>query len=143
MNTQNNTRPPGPFQIKAGETLTNKEGRILKLSHSGGAPQVVLPNDLADVPDYLLLNGGASGEDVKVEALNRDKAVRVRLTGTCNPGDELTHAAIDGTNDGAVRTLPIAADTYFVFLRAEEAGVDGQLVLARPILNPRAVVVTE
>ncbi len=143
MNTQSNTRPEGPFTIRAGENLTGLEGRLVKLSHSTGTPIVVLPNDVADVPDFLLLEGAASGADVSVLPLAAAGNFRVRLDGTCNPGDELTLAAINGTNDGKVRTLPIAADTYFVFLRAQEAGVDEQLVLCRLVLNPRAVVVTE
>ncbi len=142
MKLQNNTRPAGPFQIKAGEDLTDLEGRVLVLSHSGGVPHVILPNDVSDVPSYVLLEGGASGEDVTVEALEPSKAVRIRLDGTCNPGAELTLGAINGSNDGKVRTLPVAADTYFVFLRAEESGVDEQLTLCRVILNPRAVVVS-
>jgi hypothetical protein len=141
MNTQNNTRPAGPFQILAGEDLTDLEGRLVKLTHDGGVPEVVLPNDVDDKPQYLLLEGGEDGEEVKVVAIDPSNAVRVRLDGTCNPGDELTLGAINGTNDGKVRTLPVAADTYYVFLRAEEAGVDEQLVLARPILNARSVVV--
>lgn len=139
--TQTNTQA-GPFRVLAGEALTGLEGRLVKLTHDTGVPEVILPNDVDDKPDYILLEGGADGELVTVEALDRSKQFRVRLDGTCNPGDELTLGAIDGTNDGKVRTLPVAADTYFVLLRAEEKGVDEQLVLCRPILNARSVVVT-
>ena len=55
---------------------------------------------------------------------------------------KLTLAAINGTNDGKVRTVPAAADTYWVAFRAEEAGVDEQLVKARLLPNPGALVVT-
>jgi hypothetical protein len=142
MKLQNNTRPAGPFQVKAGENLTDLEGRVVKLSHTGGVPEVILPNDVDDKPQYVLIEGGAAGEDVTVQALNSAEAVRIRLDGTCNPGVELTLGAINGTNDGKVRTLPATADTYYVFLVAEEAGVDEQLVLCRPILNARSVVVS-
>ena len=140
MNTQNDTRE-GRFEVLAGEDLTGKEGCLVKLTHDTGIPEVILPNDVADVADYLLIDGGADGTSVTVEPLERHSAVRVRLDGTCNPGDELTLAAIDGTTDGQVRTLPVAADTYFVILRAEEKGVDGQLLLCRLLPNPRAVTV--
>lgn len=134
--TQSNTQP-GLFKVLAGEDLTGKEGCLVVLTHDSGVAEVQLPGDVADVADYLLLEGGEDGEQVTVVALDRERNWRVRLSGTCNPGDELTLAAINGTNDGQVRTIPVAADDYFVFLKAEEAGVDGQLVKCRPILNAR------
>jgi hypothetical protein len=138
--TQSNSQP-GPFPVLAGENLTGMEGRIVKLTHDNGVPEVILPNDVADFADLLLLDGGADGKLVTVVALDRSRSFRVRLDGTCNPGDELTLAAINGTKDGMVVKTPATADTYFVFLRAEEKGVNTQLVLVRPILNPRTVVV--
>lgn len=139
---QNDTRKPGPFQVLAGEDLTGMEGRRVKMSHSNGIPEMLLPNDVADIADYILLEGGEDASYVTVEALSPDKAVRVRLKGTCNGGDELALGAVDGTDDGKVRTLPATADIYYVSMRAEEKGVDGQLVLARPILNARLVTVS-
>jgi hypothetical protein len=132
----------GPFPVLAGENLTGMEGRLVKLTHDGGIAEVILPNDVADEADYLLLEGGADGEYVTVVALDRETNFRVRLDGTCNPGDKLTLAAINGTNDGKVRTVPVTADTYWVALRAEEAGVDEQLVKCRLLPNPGALVVT-
>jgi hypothetical protein len=140
--TQSNV-PSDPFKSElAGENLTGKEGCLVKLTHDGGVPEFILPNDVADEADYLLLEGGADGTKVTAVALSRDQAVRVRLSGTCNPGDKLTLGAIDGTHDGHVRTVPVAADTYWVALRAEEVGVDEQLVLCRLLPNPGALVVT-
>lgn len=139
--SQTNTKE-GPFTVLAGEDLTGKEGRVVKLTHDTGVAEVVLPNDVADDELYLLLEGGADGQPVTVEAFSPHKQFRVKLDGTCNPGDDLTLGAIDGTNDGKVRTLPATADTYFLFLRAEEKGVDEQLVLVRPLLNARAVTVS-
>lgn len=131
----------GHFPILAGEDLTGLEGRLVKLTHVGGVPEVILPNDVADEADYLLLEGGEDGELVTVLALTRETNVRVRLQGTCNPGDKLTLGAINGADDGKVRTVPVAADTYWVALRAEEAGVDEQLVKCRLLPNPGALVV--
>jgi hypothetical protein len=129
--TQTNTKE-GPFQVLAGENLTGKEGRLVKLTHDTGVPEVILPNDVADEADYLLLEGSADASLVTVVALD----------GTCNPGDKLTLAAIDGTKDGAVRTIPATADTYWVALRAEEKGASGQHVKCRLLPNPGALVVT-
>lgn len=102
--TQTNTKE-GPFEVLAGENLTGKEGRVVKLTHDTGVPEVILPNDVADEADYLLLEGGADGTFVIVVAIDRQHNVRIVLDGTCNPGDKLTLAAIDGTKDGAVRTV--------------------------------------
>lgn len=137
---QSNTQP-GPFESRAGENLTGMEGRLVKLTHTGGVPEMKLPTSVDDKPDYLLLEGGAAGEPITVVALDRSGNCRVRLDGACNPGDELTLAAIAGVNIGKARTLPVAAGTYFVFLRAEEKGVDEQLVKVRPLLNARSVTV--
>ncbi len=142
MQTQSNLRPPGPFQILAGENLTGLEGRVVVLTHDNGIPEVILPNDVDDKPHLVLLDGGPDGSFVTVIPLTPGVPVRVRLDGTANPGAELTLGAINGTNDGKVRTLPATADTYFVFLRAEEKGVDEQLLLVTPILNARSVVVS-
>ncbi len=136
--TQSNTKA-GPFPVLAAVALT--AGLMVKLVNAGGVMKATLPADVDDKPDCLVLEDAAAGTLVTVLPLDRSQNVRVRLDGTCNPGDELTLAAINGANDGKVRTLPAAADTYFVFLRAEEIGVDEQLVLCRPILNPRSVIV--
>lgn len=139
---QSNTKE-GPFEVLAGENLTGKEGCLVKLTHDSGIAEVVLPNDVADEADYLLLAGGADASYVTVVAIDRSRNFRVLLDGTCNSGDKLTLAAIDGTHDGRVRTLPATADTYWVAFRAEEKGVDNQLVKLRLLPNPGAVVVTE
>lgn len=138
---QSNTQE-GPFQVLAGENLTGKEGCVVKMTHDTGIAEVILPNDVADEADYLLLEGGADATYVTVVAIDRSRQFRVRLDGTCNSGDKLTLAAIDGTNDGKVRTVPVAADTYWVGFRAEEKGVDEQLVKVRLLPNPGALVVT-
>ena len=59
----------------------------------------------------------------------------ITLKGTCNPGDVLVLADVATAADkGKVRTLPAAAGTYRVLGIAEQAGVDGQSVLARPAM---------
>lgn len=139
--TQSNTKE-GPFPVLCGENLTGMEGRVVKLTHDSGVPEVILPNDVADEADYLLLEGAADGELGTAIAITRERNIRIRLDGTCNPGDKLTLGAIDGSNDGKVRTVPVAADTYWVGFRAEEKGVDEQLVLCRLLPNPGPQVVS-
>jgi hypothetical protein len=45
-----------------------------------------------------------------------------------------------GANNGKVQALPAGAGTYLGVAVAEEAGIDGQLVLARPSLIGNIVV---
>jgi hypothetical protein len=133
----------GPFKVLAGENLTGMEGRVVKLTQDTGVPEVVLPTDVADEAEYLLLEGGVDGSEVTVLAIGRDCPVRLRLDGTCNPGDKLTLAAINGTNAGKVGTLKGDPGTYWLGFRAEEKGVDGQLVKCRLLPNPGAFIVAE
>lgn len=137
---QSNSRE-GPFQIKAGVDLTGKESFLVKSAHTAGAGEMRLPTALTDIPDYLVLEGAAAGKQATVVALHRGFNCRVRLSGTCNPGDELTQGAINGTDNGKVRTVPATTGSYTVLLKAEQKGVDGQLVLCRAALVPRVVVV--
>ena len=132
--TQSNTRY-GDFPIAAAEDLTGKEDRLVELVNSSGTAVVQLPSANTDYALYLLVEGAASGENVTVRPLTPERNVRVLLKGTCNPGDTLVLADVGTAADkGKVRALPASAGTYRGLLIAEEAGVDGQLVLARP--NP-------
>ena len=131
--SQTNTRV-GDLPVTAGEDLTGKEDRLVELVNSSGAA-VQLPSANTDYALYLLVEGAASGENVTVRPLTPERNVRVLLKGTCNPGDTLVLADVGTAADkGKVRALPASAGTYRGLLIAEEAGVDGQLVLARP--NP-------
>lgn len=137
--TQTNTKR-GPFRVLAGISLVGLEGCRVKLTHDTGVPEVVLPTDVDDKADYVVLEGAADGALCTVIELGDAGCCRVRLNGTCNPGDELT-LIVGGGNSGKSQTVPVGADTYYVSIRAEEKGVDEQLVLVRPILNARSVVV--
>ena len=54
---------------------------------------------------------------------------------SCNPGDQLVLADVATPADkGKVRVLPATAGTYRVLGIAEQVGVDGQLVLFRPVM---------
>ena len=82
---------------------------------------------------FVVIDGAEAGKNASLRPLNAERNVRVPLKGTCNPGDVLVLADVATAADkGKVRTLPTAAGTYRGLLIAEEAGIDGQLVLARP-----------
>ncbi len=130
--SQSNTRV-GQFQVLAGEDLAGKQDRLVKLTHDTGVAEVLLPSANSDHAVYLLIEGGADGTRVSVQPMQAERNVRLVLKGTCNPGDVLVLADVGTAADrGKVRVLPTEAGTYRGLAVAEEAGVDGQLVLARP-----------
>lgn len=120
--------------IPAGENLTDKEAHLVSLTHDTGAPEFILPAAVNDDADYVLIYGAPDTEPVTVRPLEPGRQVRVRLKGTCNPGDRLMLAdPATPADKGKVRTVPSANGTYRSFLRAEEKGVDGQVVLCRKV----------
>jgi hypothetical protein len=131
--SQSNTRV-GDFRVLAGETLTDKEGYLVKVTHDTQVPEVKLPASVDDYALFVVIEGAADAALVSVRPLQPDRNVRLVLKGTCNPGDVLVLAAIAGSDAGMVRVLPTAGGTYRGLAIAEEAGVDGQLVLARPAM---------
>jgi hypothetical protein len=102
------------------------------MTHDGGVPEVKLPDDVADKARYVVIEEAVDGSLCSVAPLHGDRNVRLKLKGTCNPGDVIVPAAIDGTADGKVQALPATPDVYFGIGIAEEVGVEGQLVLVRP-----------
>lgn len=138
--SQTNTRV-GDIRVAAGEDLTGKEGFLVKLTHDTGVPEVLLPTANSDYALYLVIEGDVDAANVSVRPVEARRNVRVKLEGTCNPGDVLVLADVATPADkGMVRALPAAAGTYRGLALAEEAGVDGQLVLARPAMLGDLVV---
>jgi hypothetical protein len=132
--SQSNTRV-GDIRVLAGEDLTGKEGRLVKMGHDGGVPEVTLPEANSDHVPYVLIEGAADAALVSVRPMQADRNVRVVLKGTCNPGDVMVLADVATAADkGKVRALPATAGTYRGIGIAEQAGVDGQLVLVRPAM---------
>jgi len=130
--SQSNTRV-GDFRVLAGENLTGMEGRLVKMGHDTGVAEVTLPGANSDHVPYVLIEGGADGNLVSVRPVQADRNVRITLKGTCNPGDVMVLADVATAADkGKVRVLPAAPGTYRGIAIAEQAGVDGQLVLVRP-----------
>ena len=137
--SQSNTRT-GDIRVRAGEALTGKEGYLTKMTHDTGVAEVKLPAAITDYALYVVKEGGADAALVSVQPIEANRNVRLKLKGTCNPGDVLVLAAIAGSDAGMVRALPVAGGTYRGLAVAEEAGVDGQLVLARPAMIGNIVV---
>ena len=129
---QSKTRS-GDIPVTAGEDLTGKENRLAKLANDSGALVAQLPAANSDLALFLVIEGAAEGKTASLRPLNPERNVRVTLKDTCNPGDTLVLADVATPADiGKVRALPAAAGTYRGLLIAEEAGIDGQAVLARP-----------
>ncbi len=139
---QSNTRS-GDIPVKAGENLSGKENLLAKLANSSGATVALLPAANTDLAFFLIIEGEESGKTASLRPLNPERNVRVTLKDTCNPGDVLVLADVATPADiGKVRALPSAAGTYRGLLIAEEAGIDGQSVLARPATGIGNIVVT-
>ncbi len=137
---QSNTRV-GSRPFVAGEDLRGHEGRLVKVWHKEGPPEVALPSDEADLAVYVLLEGAAQGETTAVLPLSPERNVRVTLLGSCDAGAVLVLADPSQAEDrGKVRELPVDAGTYRGLLIAEEPGVNGQQVLARPAMLGLLVV---
>ncbi|MDD5706465.1 MAG: hypothetical protein PHR35_11095 [Kiritimatiellae bacterium] len=138
--SQSNTRV-GDIRVLAGEDLTGMEDRLVKLSHDSGVAEVLLPTAIADYALYLVIEANTDAKLVSVRPVQAERNVRLVLKGTCNPGDVLVLADPGTAADkGKVRALPAVAGTYRGLAIAEEAGVDGQLVLARPAMLGNIVV---
>lgn len=132
--SQTNTRQ-GDFQVRAGEDLTGKEDCLVKLTNNAGNPEVKLPEANSDYALFLLTEGDAIAKNVTVRPIEAGRNVRIRLKGTCIPGNALVLADVATVADkGKVRVLPTVRGTYRVLAIAEEAGVDGQTVLCRPAM---------
>ena len=141
--SQTNTRV-GDIRVAAGEDLTGKEGLLVKMTHDSGVPELKLPAANTDYALYVVIEGVADTVTASVRPLEAGRNLRLRLNGTCNPGDVLVLADVGTAADiGKVRTLPAAAGTYRALAIAEEAGVDEQLVLSRPAMLGDITVVEE
>ena len=136
--SQSNTQV-GDIRVKAGMELIGKEGYLAKMNDAWG-PVVELVKFTGDRPLYVITEGAAVSKLASARPLDPGRNVRLILSGTCNPGNTLVVMVEAGANNGKVQALPAAAGTYLGVAVAEEAGIDGQLVLARPSLIGNIVV---
>lgn len=122
----------GQIVLMANEDLADKQGHLVKIVNNGGMPEAALPDSIDDLALYVLVDGDAAGGWVAVQPLSPDKNIRVVVKDACSPGQPLSLAIPDGTDDGKVRVIPSDPGSYRGLLIAEEAGIDGQLIKARP-----------
>jgi len=139
MNEQSNTQE-GAISVIANEALTGLEGYLAVLTEDTNVLEAKLPDTVTDLALFVIVEGAAAGSYAELMPLEPGRNVRVELEGTCNPGDILRLYTPDGSNDGKVCAIGATAGLYFSPGVAEEEGVDGQLVLMRPM--PRLVSVT-
>jgi len=123
----------GPIQLPGNADLTGREGFLLKVTSNSGAANFALIAAITDDANYICESGNVSGAYSQAAPLTPEQNVRAKLKGTCVPGDRLVLADPSNAGDeGKLRKLPATSGTYTVLAVAEETGVDGQLVLARP-----------
>ena len=128
--SQSNTRV-GDIRVKAGGDLTGRNGYLAKMTDVFG-PAVDLVKFAGERPLYVVIEGAAPGSMASVRPLDPGRNIRLKLSGTCNPGQVLVAIVDDAMTCGMVQALPVAPGTHLGVAVAEESGIDGQLVLARP-----------
>lgn len=131
--SQSNTQA-GQIVLNSSEDLQDKEGYLVKIINTSNVPEWALPDAESDLALFIITDGGDEDENTAALPLSPDRNVRLKLSGTCVPGDILVLASIDGKKDGMVKVLPAVGGTYRGLAIAEEVGVDGQLVKARPAM---------
>ena len=114
----------GGMGFAAGEDLSLKVGCLVKLN-SGG--DLVLPTSAADITPYVVICGADTGYLCVAVPLTSAGNCRIKLSGTCEAGDLLV-----SKGDGRVEKGVLGGTALPIGL-AEEAGIDGQFVLARPL----------
>ena len=74
--SQSNTRS-GSIRVLAGEDLTDKAGYLVKMTHDGGVPEVMLPGDVAHYARYVVIEEAVDGALCSVAPLHGDRNVRL------------------------------------------------------------------
>jgi len=114
----------GSLGFPAGADLTLATGRLAKLNSDGHA---VLPSSAADITPYVITCGADTGYLCGVAPLTSLSNSRVALKGACQAGQLLV-----AVGDGRVEAGTAGGAAALVGV-AEEVGVEGQLVLLRPV----------
>jgi len=132
--SQSNTQA-GQIVLNSSEDLQDKEGYLVKIINTSNVAEFALPDAETDLALFVITDGGDEDENTAALPLSPDRNVRLKLSGTCVPGDVLVLATPNGTVDGKVKTLPVTVPgTYRGIAIAEEVGADEQLVKARPAM---------
>lgn len=131
--SQSNTQA-GQIVLNSSEDLQDKEGYLVKIIDTSNVAEFALPDAETDLALFVITDGGDEDENTAALPLSPDRNVRLKLSGTCVPGDVLVLATPDGKVDGMVKVCPAIGGTYRGLAIAEEVGADGQLVKARPAM---------
>ena len=118
---QSNTRS-GNEVYPALVDLTGKEACLVVAANNSGTLSVNLPAAETATPHGVI--GQGKSNQATVFFPSPCDVFRLKLTGTCDPGDTLTLRT-----DGTVEANGSGTD----YATAEEAGVDGQLVASRKL----------
>ena len=114
-------------------------GRLLKVVSTGGKANFAALTNKTDIPTYIGDDCGSAIATAPAAALPLDptRQMRCYLKGACAPGDKLVPA--DPTTAADAGKVIKAAGSYgtvTIVGLAEETGIDGQLVLFRPMGSP-------
>jgi hypothetical protein len=131
----------GRIERLANQDLTGARGLLCKLVNQDGVGEIGLPAAITDFCPYVVTDEAVEGKNAGAEPLTPEASFRLGLIGPCVPGDQLTLAdpTVAG-QAGKVTKLPAASGTYRLIALAEEAGVDGQFVLSRPVAQQLVTV---
>lgn len=124
----------GQIVLNSSEDLSDKEGYLVVIINTSNVAEFALPAAETDLALFVVTDGDVEDANTAALPLSPERNVRLKLDGTCVPGEVLVLATIDGTHDGMVKKLPSVGGTYRGIAIAEEVGVDGQLVKARPAM---------
>ena len=114
----------GALAFVAGENLSAATGLLVRLSSTGRA---VKPEAVSDIALYVVAIGAFEGCLCGVVPLTSAANCRIVLKGACQAGSLLV-----SSGDGRVEAGALSGASVPVGV-AEEAGVDGQRVLLRPL----------
>lgn len=128
----------GNLPVTADEALT--ANLLITLKRNSGL-KAALPDSNTDEVPFVLRDTVAAGERADLIPLSPTRNARVKLSGTCNATDQIVLATPNGTVDGMVTKLPSTPGTYRLIGIAEEDGVDGQILLIRPV-GQRLITIT-
>ena len=124
----------GAIRVIAGDTLTSKEGYLVKVVDNAGVLTAYLPTALTDVAAYVVIEGAAIGSLCSIEPLEPGKQVRVILNSVTVVGGDKIVAYASGKEGMATEYAGTGA--AFIVGIAEEVGDTAlQWLKIRPLLS--------
>src|SRR5882757_8581764 len=132
--SQSNTRK-GDINLPGSVDLTGKENLLWKIVNTAGAANFALPTAVADYAVFVGASGDNIGNNSAAESPTLGENCRILLDGACNAGDVLS---LSSNKFGRIFKPAGGAGVVYYNWVAEEAGVDGQLLLVRRIAERTA-----